>query len=333
MRSTKKLIAALLLGMFTFSTAGCDMIEKNPEAINAKVVATYYGNKTITRGEVDSKAKYAIEQLKSQYGDDYTKNEEAMAALKKQKDAIVKSLIDQDIFLKKAKDEKITLSKDEEKAAVDDTYNQYLKQFKSESEFKSTLSKYGYTTAEFKKELKTKAIADKLVQKMTKGVTVSDAEAKKYYDANKSSYTEQPNKIHLEHILVKTEKEAKAAKARIDKGESFESVAKAVSIDTTKDKGGDLGDVEMNNSNFDKTFMAAALKLKDNEVSKPVHTQFGWHVIKCVKRTEYPIKDFDKVKDEIKQQLLSNKQKSVYESTLKKWENQANIQKNEKNLM
>lgn len=79
--------------------------------------------------------------------------------------------------------------------------------------------------------------------------------------------------------------------------------------------------------------MAAALKLNDNQVSAPVHTQFGWHVIKCIKKTEYPVKDFNSVKDDIKQTVLSTKQKSVYQKTLKKWESQANIDKNEKNLM
>lgn len=333
MKSAKQIATALLVGMFTFSAVGCSMVEKRPEAINSKVVATIYGNQTITRGEIDKLAKGTVEQLKSQYGDSYEKNEEAVAALKKQKEQILTSLIDQKIFLKKAKDQKITLTKDEIKTNVDDVYAQYQQEFKTESEFKSQLSQYGYTVAEFKDQLKNRAISNKLIQQVVKDVKVSDDEAKKYYDSHKNSYTQSPNTVHLAHILVKTEKEAKAVKARIDKGEDFATVAKQVSTDGSKEKGGDLGDIQENDSNYDKTFMAAALKLNDNQVSAPVHTQFGWHVIKCIKKTEYPVKDFNSVKDDIKQTVLSTKQKSVYQKTLKKWESQANIDKNEKNLM
>ncbi|MCR3760800.1 peptidylprolyl isomerase [Clostridium felsineum] len=333
MKSAKQMATALLVGMFTFSAVGCSMVEKRPDVVNAKVVATIYGDQNITRGDIDNLSKGVVAQLKTQYGDSYDKNEEAVSALKKEKEQILTSLIDQKIFLKKAKDKKITLTKDEMKTNVDDVYNQYKQQYKTESEFKSQLSQYGYTVAQFKEQLKNRAICDKLIQQVVKDAKVSDEEAQKYYDSHKNSYTQSPNTIHLAHILVKTESEAKKAKARIDKGEDFGAVAKAVSTDGSKDKGGDLGDIQENDSNYDKTFMKAALKLKDNEVSSPVHTQFGWHVIKCIKRTQYPPKDFNSVKDEIKQTLLNTKQKNLYQKTLKKWESEANIQKNEKNLM
>ena len=78
------------------------------------------------------------------------------------------------------------------------------------------------------------------------------------------SYTEKPNQIHLAHILVKTEDEAKKVKDRLDKGEDFAKVAKEVSTDPgSKDKGGDLGTVPYVNSGFDATFMAAAIALKE----------------------------------------------------------------------
>lgn len=90
--------------------------------------------------------------------------------------------------------------------------------------------------------------------------------------------------IRAQHVLVKTEEEAKAVRERVTTGgEDFATVAKEVSIEpAAKESGGDLG--FFGPGMMVPEFEQAAFALKDGEISQPVQTQFGWHVIKVVER-------------------------------------------------
>lgn len=106
--------------------------------------------------------------------------------------------------------------------------------------------------------------------------------AAEYFAKNKAKY---PGATCISHILVPTLAEADAARARIVGGEDFAAVAKAVSKDPgSKDTGGSLscGDP----AQFVAEFANAANTLKIDELSQPVQTQFGFHIIKVTKRTE-----------------------------------------------
>lgn len=86
------------------------------------------------------------------------------------------------------------------------------------------------------------------------------------------------SKVHCCHILVKTETEAKNVKARLDKGEKFSVVAQQVSLCPSGKKGGDLG--IFTRGKMVKEFEKAAFELEKGQVSCPVKTQFGYHIIK-----------------------------------------------------
>ena len=86
------------------------------------------------------------------------------------------------------------------------------------------------------------------------------------------------SKVHCCHILVKTETEAKAVKARLDKGEKFGAIAQQVSLCPSGKKGGDLG--KFGRGQMVKEFEKAAFELEKGQVSGPVKTQFGDHIIK-----------------------------------------------------
>ncbi len=85
-------------------------------------------------------------------------------------------------------------------------------------------------------------------------------------------------KVHCAHILVKTETEAKAVKARLDKGEKFGAVAQQVSLCPSGKKGGDLG--KFGRGQMVKEFEKAAFELEKGATSGPVKTQYGYHIIK-----------------------------------------------------
>jgi peptidyl-prolyl cis-trans isomerase C len=90
-----------------------------------------------------------------------------------------------------------------------------------------------------------------------------------------------PDKVHCCHILVKTETEAKNVKARLDKGEKFGTIAQQVSLCPSGKKGGNLG--SFTRGKMVKEFEKAAFELEKGQVSAPVKTKFGYHIIK---RTE-----------------------------------------------
>jgi peptidyl-prolyl cis-trans isomerase C len=85
-------------------------------------------------------------------------------------------------------------------------------------------------------------------------------------------------KVHCCHILVKTLIEANTVKARLDKGEKFGAVAQQVSLCPSGKKGGDLG--TFTRGKMVKEFEKAAFELQKGQVSGPVKTQFGYHIIK-----------------------------------------------------
>lgn len=89
-----------------------------------------------------------------------------------------------------------------------------------------------------------------------------------------------PDKVHCYHILVKTETEAKNVKTRIEKGEKFGAIARQISLCPSSKKGGDLGTFPR--GKMVKEFEKAAFGLEKGQVSAPVKTKFGYHVIKRI---------------------------------------------------
>jgi len=89
-----------------------------------------------------------------------------------------------------------------------------------------------------------------------------------------------PSQVHAKHILVKTEDEANSILFDLKHGKDFDEIAKEKSICPSGKKGGDLG--WFGRGMMVKEFETAAFSMKPGELSKPVKTQFGWHVIKVV---------------------------------------------------
>jgi peptidyl-prolyl cis-trans isomerase C len=134
-----------------------------------------------------------------------------------------------------------------------------------------------------------------------------DDEAKKIYDA-KSAAMKPEEEIHARHILVSTEAEAKEIAERLKKGEDFATVAKEKSKDPSAE-GGDLG--FFTRGQMLKPFEDAAFALEVGQISEPVQTQFGWHIIKVEEKRNRPLPTFEQVKDTIVSQLTQQKAKQI----------------------
>lgn len=308
------------------------MVAKTEQGIMNSTVAKV-NNEKITRAQLEDRMKGVISQIKQQYGDNYSSNAQAVEALKQQRQSMLDEMVTETLLLQKAKELKLVPSDSDLNSEITKQYNTTKANYKTDAEWKTALSQNGFTEDSLKAQIKNSVILNKVVDYMTKDVKVTDKQIEDYYNANKDKYTTQPNKIHLAHILVSTQAEAQQAKDRISKGEDFAAVAKQVSTDTgSKDNGGDLGDLEEANSGLDATFLKAALALKPGEVSQPVQTQFGWHVIKCITKTEYPVKKLDEVKSDIKTTLLNTAKQDTTQKTIDTWKKAAKITQYPKNL-
>ena len=175
----------------------------------------------------------------------------------------------------------------------------------SESKYKSQLKTQGLTDAQVREDIKAQLVQEKIFKKVTGDVKVSDADAKKYYDAHAAQYG-TPESRDVAHILVKSKKLADQLYQRVKSGEDFSKLAKKYSQDPgSKAQGGKL---TISKGQTVGPFDQTAFLLPTGKFSHPIKTDFGWHIIKALS----PIKaakttPYAKVKASIKQQLLQQK--------------------------
>ena len=149
---------------------------------------------------------------------------------------------------------------------------------------------------EFAKKLayyRDKLAMEELLGSVAKSATTEEAERKAYDEAAKAEPPQE--EIHARHILLPTEDDAKKAEARVKGGEDFAKVANELSKDTSGD-GGDLG--WFTKDKMVPEFADAAFKLKKGEISDPVKSQFGWHVIQVEDTRTKTFPPFEQLKDQ-----------------------------------
>jgi peptidyl-prolyl cis-trans isomerase C len=151
------------------------------------------------------------------------------------------------------------------------------------------------------------------LQQEAKGAVTEDAEHKLYEDAVKPMGTEE--EVHARHILVETEDEANDILAQIKAGADFATLAKEKSKDPGAADGGDLG--YFTKDQMVPEFADVAFKMYPGQLSNPVKTQFGWHIIKVEDRRQKPVPEFDKIKEQIDAYLV-RKAQSDYVGELRK---------------
>jgi peptidyl-prolyl cis-trans isomerase C len=133
---------------------------------------------------------------------------------------------------------------------------------------------------------------------------VTEDEIKAVYEEESKKVTDT-ERIRARHILVASEKEANDIAAKITKGGKFEDLAKQYSLDGSKDYGGDLG--YFTAPEMVPAFSKAAFALKKGEVSKPIKTDFGWHIIKLEDKKQGAAQPFDQVRSAIRNVLVRKK--------------------------
>jgi peptidyl-prolyl cis-trans isomerase C len=147
------------------------------------------------------------------------------------------------------------------------------------------------------------------IRQLLESVEVSEEEMKDFYEQNQDRF-EKGEEVTASHILVKTEDEAKAARERVVGGEAFGDVAQDVSTCPSKERGGDLG--AFSKGRMVPEFEQVAFDMEVDEISEPVKTQFGYHIIKVTDKSDASKLSYDETKGEIRQRLTVEKQNKVY---------------------
>ena len=152
------------------------------------------------------------------------------------------------------------------------------------------------------------------IQKAVEKVTVTDAEAKTYYDSNKDQFVTGVT-VNASHILVDNEDSAKDILAKLQNNEiSFEDAAKQFSKCPSAERGGNLGD--FGKGQMVPEFDEACFSMEVGELKGPVKTDFGYHVIKLNAKNESKTIAFEEIKQQIKERLLAEKQQAAYKSKI-----------------
>lgn len=218
------------------------------------------------------------------------------------REMILNQTITKYVLLAEAKKQKISIS--------DQEVEEYLNNLESmlQQELEPALAKLGITLEELKKQVREQLMMTKLL-KQEAGVDASeitDEEVKAFYEENKADLTVQ-EQVNASHILVKTEEEAQAIKEELATGADFAELAKEKSTDpSAKTNNGNLG--LFAKGAMVPEFEQAAFSLEEGEISEPVKSQFGYHIILLHKKMPARQLPFEEVKEDIRKVIAEKKQ-------------------------
>ncbi len=183
----------------------------------------------------------------------------------------------------------------------------------SQKKYETALKQQGLTEPQLRRDLYAEILSERLYAKVTANVKVTDADVKQYYHEHISSYT-TPASRTVRHILVNSKSLALELEARLKKGASFAALAKKYSKDTQSAKVG--GKLTISKGQTVKPFEDAAFSLRTNQISPPVHSQYGWHIIQALSPViPAKVTPLKTVAASIKTSLLSSKKTEV----MQKW--------------
>lgn len=224
---------------------------------------------------------------------------------------ITKNLINQEV-----KKENITVSSEE----IDAELQELIDSYGGEETFEQQLTASGLTQEDIKEDIEVNIQIEKLLEPQ---IEITDEEMQTYFDENKDSFA-QTKQVKASHILVEDEETAKEVKEKLDNGDDFAELAKEYSTDPgSAESGGDLG--FFGEGSMVAEFEEAAFSMKVDEISDPVKTEHGYHIIKVTDIKEAAEANFEKSKEEIKGILLDEKMATEYPTWLEEKQKEYNV--------
>jgi peptidyl-prolyl cis-trans isomerase C len=266
--------------------------------------------------------------------DRYSKaKHEVKPALKERlKDNIVRRLVDGEIIRQQAAKMNVTVPDEE----FNKKWEEHRARYGDDPTFKSFLEKAGTSEEDLKEQFRHNLLRERVFAAVSDAVKVTDEQLREFYEKNKDRFDE-PEQVHASHILIRLpanatpEQKKKAlasaqsiAKQAKQKGADFAKLAEQHSEDATKSRGGDLG--WFPRGRMVKPFEDAAFALKDGEISQPIETTFGYHIIKRLGFKGPSKKSFEDVKEKIERQVVARERNEAIRVALQKWKDEARVE-------
>ncbi len=269
-------------------------IALNMNRFNGGSIAAVVNGEAITTNELDMEYEFVFFMMA--YPDEYRQ----MLT----KEDFLGQMIDEELLMQDAAKKGIVVKEDE----ADDVVNRIMAAGNLSAEgIEKILQDNGFSMDYFREYYKKQLLMSKLLNS-TIAAEVNDSEIFEYYNKNNAQFKAGQGEIRARHILVETEEDANEIRGMIMSGADFADIAEESSIDMASAvNGGELGFFGKGQMVAD--FEKAAFALKVNEISEPVKTQFGWHLIE---RESDVIKISDAY-DTIKKVLLAEKQRKAIE--------------------
>lgn len=273
-----------------------------------KDVAATVNGKPISIEDYEREYKMQAQQAMAQYGDDFLMQKspdgkQTMGEIMRQN--TLDNLVRFEIYKQDAEEKGIKITDKD----VDGEYKKMVDMYGGEEKLQDALKENDLTVDQMKKYMKTNLLMRQYQEKMLKELEPTEEELKAYYDKHKDEF----KTAEASHILVKTKEEAEAIKKELDGGADFAKLAKEKSLDTgSGQNGGSLG--QFTPGQMVKEFDEKVFSMKPGEISDPVKTQFGYHIIKLEKISS----DFKGAKDAVKEAVIRDKFKAYNEKLEKK---------------
>lgn len=234
---------------------------------------------------------------------------------------VLNEIVEEKLMLHYAKQLRIEPAKDNIDAVIEDVKK---KNNLTDKMLELMLERDGLTYEQYRKKLKNQITISKVLNfEVRNKIKVNEKEALNYYNKNKRNFLNH-EEIKVYHIVFfvkenanKNESERQLKKAlrvleMARRGDDFEELAKTYSDGPSKDGGGDLGWIKRGAMIPD--FEKAAFSLRIGEVSEPVKTEYGYHIIKVENRKKETVKTLNETRDEIKNILFKQKYDKKYKS-------------------
>lgn len=231
-------------------------------------------------------------------GDVITKDEFYQEMLNAGGKQLLDRLIDQKLIEQAAKEKGVTATEEQVRERLDEMKHQ----FGGEASFQTYLAQFGITEEMLERDIRNQLLVEGI---LGPEMEISEKEMKEYFE-NNQDYLGEPEQVKARHILVETEEQANEVLAKLERGESFEALAEQYSTDeASKANGGDLG--YFGRGEMVAEFEEVAFSLKPGETSRPVKTQFGYHIIRVEDHKEAKPAVYEEKKDEIETTLRQQK--------------------------
>jgi foldase protein PrsA len=301
--SRRKLIPLLLLALVTgllAAACGSDSEEKTVPTGSIALV----GDQPIPKAELDR----LLEQTKRNY---QARKQEFPAAgtpdYENIKSTLVRGLVQQAQWEQAGAAMGLKVSEDEVDSELASLKEQHFSG--DDEKYREALEEQGITEEQLREQIESKLLSDKIYAAVIKKAVVTEAEIKASYEENKAQY-EQPESRQVRHILVKKEALADELYTKLRNGADFAQLAKKYSEDTTSAAEG--GNFEAFKGKTVPPFDKFVFDAETGDLSKPIKTQFGWHVIEVLEDIEPPsVQPLDDVRETIKSTLLQEEQNKV----------------------